>query len=203
MGQGRHLSALPRLSTVETHSDSSFVGLSAALFAHRFAFKLDAVGVMDQAVEDAIGNGGITDLLMPMGDRCLRGKDQRAALITVVADFEEITALAVFEWSHSKVIEQEDVGPGESQQHPADAAVYVGNRQFSKQLRRSFMQHGETVPASFLRQSAGQPAFADPSGAGHIVPTFRDPPRFTIGGAICLSRVSLFCAEYAVKRVIG
>ena len=164
-GQGRRLSALPRLSAVETHSRRSFVGLSATLFAHRFTFKLDAVSVMDQAVEDTIRNRGITDLLMPMGDRCLRGKDQRAALITVVADFQEITALAVFEWSHSKVIEQEDVGPGESQQHPADAAVYMGNRQFSKQLGRPFVQHGETVPASFLCQSASQPAFADTSWA--------------------------------------
>jgi len=139
-GQGRRLSDLPRLSTVETHSRSFFFGLSFAPFAHRFAFKLDALSVMDQAVEDTIGNGGITDLLMPMGDRCLRGKDQRVALVTVVADFQEITALAVFEWSHGKVIEQEDVDSGESQQHPADTAVYVRNR-----------------------QSTGPPAFTDPS----------------------------------------
>ena len=70
---------------------------------------------MNQAVEDAVGNRGIADLLMPMGNRHLRGKDEGAALITVIADLQEVAALAVFQRSHGKVVEHEDIDSGEFQ----------------------------------------------------------------------------------------
>jgi hypothetical protein len=37
------------------------------------------------------------------------------------------------------------------------------------------------------------------SGAGHIMPIFRNPSRFTIGGSVCSGRVFVSCAECAVK----
>ena len=36
-------------------------------------------------------------------------------------------------------------------------------------------------------------------GAGHIVPIFRNPSRFTIAGPLCSGRVFLSCAECIVK----
>lgn len=38
---------------------------SAAFLAHRVALHLNAVGVVDQAVEDTVSNGGIADLFVP------------------------------------------------------------------------------------------------------------------------------------------
>ena len=46
-------------------------------------------------------------------------------------------------------------------------------------------------------------ALADPGGAGHIVPTFRNPSPFTIGGVISSVRVFLYCEECTVKMAIG
>ena len=65
------------------------------------------------------------------------------------------------------------------------------------------MQDRKTIAAGLMGQSAGQPRLADPGGAGHIVPTFRNPPRFTIVGAICSGRVSRFYAECVMKTAIG
>ena len=36
-------------------------------------------------------------------------------------------------------------------------------------------------------------------GAGHIMPIFRNPSRFTIGGPTCSRRLFLYCAECIVK----
>ena len=36
-------------------------------------------------------------------------------------------------------------------------------------------------------------------GAGYIMPIFRNPSRFTIGGPTCSRRLFLYCAECIVK----
>lgn len=43
------------------------------LFSHGFSFEVDFVGVMHQAVEDRVGQGGVADHLMPMFGRQLAG----------------------------------------------------------------------------------------------------------------------------------
>ena len=48
--------------------------LRTALSAH-----LDAVGVVNQTVEDAVGDGGIADLLVPARDRQLGSEDGGAS----------------------------------------------------------------------------------------------------------------------------
>jgi hypothetical protein len=44
------------------------------------------MGVVDQAVQDAIGGGGIADLLVPTRDRQLGSEDRRASLIAILTD---------------------------------------------------------------------------------------------------------------------
>jgi hypothetical protein len=65
-----------------------------------------------------------------------------------------------------------------------DAAVHVGHRKLSKQLRRAFMQNGETVAARFLRQGAGEPAFAASGGTDEQdILILAHPPRSARLGA--------------------
>ena len=45
-----------------------FFGFGSFGFTHRFTMQFDAVGVVDQAVEDAIGQRRITNLLVPLCD---------------------------------------------------------------------------------------------------------------------------------------
>jgi hypothetical protein len=40
-----------------------------AFLARRFSPHLDAMGIVHQAIEDAVGDGGIADLLVPARDR--------------------------------------------------------------------------------------------------------------------------------------
>ena len=55
----------------------------AALFAYRLAVHLDAVGVVHQPVENAVGQSRVPDLLVPVGDGQLAGEDHRVRQITV------------------------------------------------------------------------------------------------------------------------
>src|SRR5262249_42106035 len=80
----------------------------AALLAERLAFQLDAIGVVNQAIQDAIGNGGIADLFVPVGHWHLRGQDQGAALVAVITDFQEIAALGILQRRHGEVVQQQN-----------------------------------------------------------------------------------------------
>jgi hypothetical protein len=50
------------------------VGFAATLFPHRLAVQFDPVRVVDEPVEDAVGDGGIADLRGPARHQQLAGK---------------------------------------------------------------------------------------------------------------------------------
>ena len=68
-GKGR--SPLPRRSTVEIRSALLALRLVTEL-AHGLAEHFNAMSVVHNAVEDAVGERGIADLLMPLVDGQLR-----------------------------------------------------------------------------------------------------------------------------------
>ena len=81
----------------------SFRGRFAVFgFPHRCASQLDTVGVVNQAIQDAVGNGRIADLIVPMRDRHLAGQHSRTNGITVVTDFQKVPSFAVGQWSHAQ-----------------------------------------------------------------------------------------------------
>ena len=125
---------------------------------------------MDQAVKNAVGNRRIADLLVPVSDGHLRSKNDGSPLIAVIADFEKVAALAIFEGSHGEVIEHQNVDSRQFQQHSSDAAVHMGYGKFTEQFGGSFVQDRKAVAAGFLRQSAGQPTLPDSRRTGHIMP---------------------------------
>jgi hypothetical protein len=51
--------------------------------------------VVHQPVEDAIGQGGISDLFVPAGYRQLRSQDHRARLAAILGDFPEVSYWAL------------------------------------------------------------------------------------------------------------
>ena len=63
------------------------------VFAHAFSFDLQTMGVVDEAVEDGVGERGIADDVVPLIDRNLAGDQNRRALMAVFEDFEEVSLL--------------------------------------------------------------------------------------------------------------
>jgi hypothetical protein len=56
------------------------------------AVEIDPVAVMDQAVEDGVGVGGVADQGVPLIDRELAGDDGGAAAVAILEDLQEVVA---------------------------------------------------------------------------------------------------------------
>ena len=166
--------------------------LAAALFAHRFALHLDALSVVDQPVENAIGQGLITDLLVPLGHREFAGQDHRSPLVAVLADFQEVPALGIGQRRHRPVVDHQRIQTGQPGEQRAQTAVGAGQRQVAKQLGGPRIEGRKPIPAGFLGQGAGQEALVDPLRSRHIMRTLLRPPPFTIVGILFLEGLSVF-----------
>jgi hypothetical protein len=59
-------------------------------FSQAVSGQIDAIGIVDDAVEDGVGERRDSDHLVPAVDRNLAGDDDRAFVIAILDDFEEI-----------------------------------------------------------------------------------------------------------------
>jgi len=50
------------------------------------------VGVVEEAVEDGVAEGGIADDIVPVFDRHLAGEERAAPCVAVVEDLEQVVA---------------------------------------------------------------------------------------------------------------
>src|SRR5262249_44167453 len=102
---------------IGSFGDGSFMRVfSVFCFAHRSALKFDAVSVVNEPVEDAIGHSGITDLVVPLSDGNLAGENRGTRGITVITDFQEVAAFTVGQRSHGPIIDKQDVDTSDAVQ---------------------------------------------------------------------------------------
>ncbi len=73
-------------------SSVRFLRLAGA-FAHRWPIEGELVCVMNQAVEDGVGEGGVAYHVVPCVDGQLAGDDGGLAAITFVDDLHQVAAL--------------------------------------------------------------------------------------------------------------
>ena len=103
----------------------NFLGRLAAP-AHRVAVEFEAIGVVDQAVEDGIGKGWFIDDVVPCSDRQLAGDQDRAVAVAVLDDFHQVAALAGGEAIRTPVVEDEQVRLDQGPEQAWKAAVAMG-----------------------------------------------------------------------------
>lgn len=58
------------------------------------------MGIVDEAVEDGVSEGGISDSLVPVLDRKLACDDGGAATMAILQDFQQIASLGLGEGNH-------------------------------------------------------------------------------------------------------
>ena len=63
------------------------------LLAQAFAFQLDAVGIVDEPVQDGVAQGRVADDVMPAIHRHLAGDDQRPGVVAVFDDLQQVALL--------------------------------------------------------------------------------------------------------------
>ena len=79
-------------------------------FAHRFALEIEAIGVVDQAVEDGVSNRGVGDDFVPLLDWVLAGNESRTVTGTVVDDLEKVAVLSGADGRDPQIIDDEEAG---------------------------------------------------------------------------------------------
>jgi hypothetical protein len=151
-----------------------------AVTAHRLALELDAIRVVDKAIQDRIGGCRIPNLKMPAVLRDLRCHDRRAAIVAVVDPLHQITALVGAQLDHRPIVEDQQPGASQGLQQPRLAAMQPGNRQLVEPPREPFVEHRDAVAGGLIAQSTGNPAFADPARTRSILPNITMP----MGGSI-------------------
>ena len=93
------------------------------------------MSIVYKPVEDTVGDGGITDLRVPGGDRQLTGQQGGMHLITRITDLQKITALCLGQRGHRPIVDDQQVEPAEPVEQFAVATVGPCHSQVAKQFR--------------------------------------------------------------------
>ena len=122
-------------------------------FAKAFAGKFDPIGVMDDAIEDSVGDRRHPDHLVPAIDRDLACDDERTCVVTVFDDFQEVARLVGVERLRPPIIEDQELGACDRAQQPAVAPVAMRDGKVGEQSGHAVIEHGDILPAGFLAQA--------------------------------------------------
>jgi hypothetical protein len=114
---------------------------------------------------------------MPLVDGDLAGEDRRAAPVTFLEDFVEVTTGSGVERLEAPIVEDEELDAGKAAQDAGVAAVTAGECELGKELRDPVIEDRAIVTAGFVSQGTGKPTFADPGGPAQdqIVVCFNPP----------------------------
>ena len=80
------------------------MGQCLAAFTHRVILERELVGIVHEAVEDRIGERGITVQFLPFVDGGLAGHQRGAHAVAVIEDFQQITAIFLGKTCGAEVI---------------------------------------------------------------------------------------------------
>ena len=81
--------------------------------AQGLAGEVEAVGVVDEAVEDGVGVGGVADEGVPVGDGELAGDEGGSSAVAIFEDFQQIVAGLGVERLEAPVVEDEQLDGAE------------------------------------------------------------------------------------------
>lgn len=119
--------------------------------------------VVDDAVEDSIGQGRVADQVVPAIDRNLAGDQRRAAAVAVLDDLEEIVALLRTERFEpldllcSSSVQDQQLHAAERPHQPGVATIATGQCQIGEQSRDALIEHGVIVATGAVPEGAGEP----------------------------------------------
>ena len=116
------------------------------------AGEVDAVGIVDDAIENRVGVGRIADEIVPFVDRNLAGDDGRSAAVSLFEYFEEVVARGGIERLKTPIVEDEQLHATEGTQDAGIAAIAAGEREIGKQLGKALVEDGAIVATSLVTE---------------------------------------------------
>ena len=146
------------------------------------------MGVVDEAVEDGVGQRGVADHVVPTVDRELAGDEGRGALVAVVDDLQQIAALLGGERCQAPIVEDEQLDAGEALEQAGIATVGARQGEVFEQPGQPQIEGGAVVAAGLVGERAGEPGLADAARSSVILPGVR---RLRFGSTIRFIRAAV------------
>ena len=142
------------------------LGGRALLPPHGSSFQGEGVSVVDEPVQDGVGECRVSHDPVPVLDGELAGDQRGPAAVAVLEDFEEVTTLGVRERSEAEVIENEELGLGEAVEELGVGPIGAGERELAQQAREAVVAGREALATRAVAERAGQVALAGARCAG-------------------------------------
>ena len=114
------------------------------------AGEIDAVRVVDEAIQNGVGIGGIADQVMPFVDGDLAGDDGRSSAIAFFEDFEKIVASGSVERFKAPIVEDQQLDAAERAQDAGITTVAAGEREVGEELGRALIEDRAVVTAGLV-----------------------------------------------------
>jgi hypothetical protein len=100
-----------------------------AAFSRAFSGELEAVGVVDEAIENGVGDRGVPNGSMPGIHGELTCDDGGCAAVAVLEDFEQIAAFCGGEHRQSPIIQNQKLSAAEAFEEPGVTSVAARQRE--------------------------------------------------------------------------
>jgi hypothetical protein len=144
---------------------SSHHVLPSLLFSEGFAPELDPMGVVDDAIEDGVGQGRIADQIMPSIDRDLAGDQRGTSAVPFLGDLQEVAALFRTERFQPPIVQDQQLHSAECPHKPGVTTIAMCQRQIGEQPGDTLVEYRVIVAACLMSKRAGEPRFPN-SGRG-------------------------------------
>jgi hypothetical protein len=105
------------------------------------AGEIDPVRVVDDAIENGVGVGGIADQLVPFVDGDLAGDDRRSAAVAFFENLEQVVTSGGIERLEPPVVEKEQLYAAERSLDARIATVATGERKIGEELGNALIEH--------------------------------------------------------------
>ena len=122
--------------------------------------------IVDDTVEDGVGESRFTDDIVPLLQRQLAGDQDGGVVVSVLDDFHEIAPLIGVETVRAPIVEDQEVRLGEGPEQVGVASVGAAGFEFREHPGDALVEDGEVVAAGLLAERAGETGFADTAGSG-------------------------------------
>ena len=124
------------------------------------------MSVVDEAVQDGVSQGGISNGFMPVLNRELARDDGRTTAVAIFEDFQQIASLRWGEDGQTPVIEDQHVQFGDGFEHAGVTPVSSGQGEGLEEARDAVVDDAASVTAGFVTEGTGDPTFAEAGLAG-------------------------------------
>ena len=136
--------------------------IAGVLLSHAFSGELKAVSIVNEAVQDRVAEGGITDDIVPMFDGDLTGDDGRGATMAIIKDLQKVAPFGRIEYRQAPIIKDEELNASEVFEQAAVATVAPSKGERLEEARDAIILNRTIITAGFVSEGAGNPTLAEP-----------------------------------------